>query len=156
MFKKSVLFFLSLSAILVSSCATVKPGSSRGPANADAPSRISRDGESCQVDLDGNNVSEKVEIGNLFGKRVLFIMHPEAGTAPARFFVEELRSNQAVDCIVNMEPGVPFRGTDETQKAVSVPLQTDYLKVESDLNREVRFLYYDAKLAAYKTLWRAD
>ncbi len=107
------------------------------------------------MDLDGDAQADKVQIGILFGKQVVTIMHQEEPGKAPKFFVEELKTGQAVDCIVNLEPGVSFQGTDDTQKAVSVPLRADYLKVATP-QKDTRFMYYDASASSYRSLWRAN
>ncbi len=142
--------------ICLCACSTISKYATRGPSSVNGVTKIAKEGEACEVDLDGDARAEKVEIGKAFGERVLVIMHPPAikGKA-AKYFVESLSTSQSVACIANEEPGAPFRGTDEAEKAVSIPMRADYLKVETP-EKDARFLYFDATVASYKNLWRAD
>jgi hypothetical protein len=142
--------------ILFCACSTISKYAVRGPTSVNGVTHISKEGETCEVDLDGDARTEKVEISKAFGERVLVIMHPApAKGKAAKYFVEGLLSGQSVACIANDEPGAPFRGTDETEKAVSIPMRADYLKVETP-EKDARFLYFDSTVATYKNLWRAD
>lgn len=141
--------------LATSSCSTFSKVTGREPSSLAGVTHIQKIGEACELDLDGDTQPEKIEIGKGFGSRVLLIMHPSLHGKPAQYFVEALAESQSVDCIANKEPGAPFAGTDETEKAVNVTMKADYLKVATP-EKDARFVYFDSSLKAYKNVWRAD
>lgn len=147
---KSVLSFLALS--FLTSCAA--PSLKRSPASNDGTTQLTREGDRCELNLDGDKEVDTVELGELLGRRVAIIVQPKV-VGPARFTVEELSPGQNVVCIKNLEPGTPFQGTDEEQKAIRVNLPADYIRIGKP-SSEARFVYYDASEAKYRSIYRGD
>lgn len=143
---------LAFAVFAFSSCAVTK--SNRGPAAVEGKVQLTREGDSCQLNLDGDKETDTVEIGQLHGRRVAIIVQPKpSGTA--QFTVEELTPGQDVVCITNNEPGTPFQGTDESQKAIRVNLPADYIRIGKP-SSEARFVYYDASESKYRSIFRGD
>jgi hypothetical protein len=138
-----------------SSCSTIADYTNRGPASLAGVTHIQKVGESCEVDLDGDNQPEKIEISKAFGSRVLIILKTAGAGTEAKYFTEALTDSQTVDCIANSEPGFKFAGTDETERAISISMKADYLKVKTP-EKGSRFVYFDSPSSSYKHIWRAD
>lgn len=146
------LFSALIAIAFFSSCAVTK--SNRGPAAAETSIQLTREGDRCELDLDGDKQVDTVEVGQLSGRRVAIIVQP-APSGSARFTVEELSPGQNVVCIKNLEPGAPFQGTDESQKAIRVNLSSDYIRIGKP-SSEARFVYYDPSEAKYRSIFRGD
>lgn len=135
---------------MFASCAAAPKSEERSPAN-DGRLAIRQSGESCRLNLDGDTRLDKVVIKLVDGKRMADITL----TSGAPSHREELSSLQFVKCVSNQEPGVPVRGTDETEKAVSIPLMNDYLRVEKE-ESSAKLVYFDPNSKTYRAIFQAD
>ncbi len=141
----------ALCLLTLTACASRTTTEEREPANGGRLA-IRQTGESCHLNLDGDTEPDTVEISLVQGKRTVTIALSLDGSHP---HVEELSARQYVECVSNQEPGVPVRGTDETEKAVSVPIMHDYLRFEK-AQSSAKLMYFDGSSKTYRAIYQAD
>ncbi len=139
-----------LALLAFSACAARPPRGDHQPNDGRTAIRLS--GESCRLDLDGDSEPDSVEINVVRGKRTAKIELTRPGAQP---HFEELSTLQHVECVSNQEPGVPVRGTDESEKAVSVPIMNDYLRFEK-AQSSAKLMYFDGTSQIYRSIYQAD
>lgn len=141
----------TLCLLTLTACASQTSRDERKPAD-DGRTAIRQSGESCRLNLDGDTKPDTVEIGLVQGKRAVTIALTLDGELP---HVEELTARQYIECVNNQEPGVPVRGTDETEKAVSVSIMNDYLRFEK-AQSSAKLMYFDGSSKTYRAIYQAD